>query len=162
MDATQEQWRPVVGHEEQYEVSDSGNVRSVDRIITFPDGRCRTARGRVLKPGRIRTVHQYVNLGKGNSRYVHQLVAEAFIGPCPDGLEICHNNGDPADNRSVNLRYDTHGANVFDTVAHGNHPQARKTHCKNGHEFNDQNTKYTQRQRVCLICKRASRERKAA
>lgn len=50
---------------------------------------------------------------------VHRLVAEAFLGPCPEGLEVCHNNGIKTDNRPSNLRYDTHKANGEDASRHG-------------------------------------------
>ena len=68
-------------------------------------------------------------------RPVHQLVAEAFIGPRPPGLHVCHNDGDPANNQPSNLRYDTPSENSYDTVRHGHHRGASATHCKRGHEF---------------------------
>jgi hypothetical protein len=40
-----------------------------------------------------------------HNEYVHQLVAEAFIGPCPPGHKLVHLNGDGLDNRRVNLTY---------------------------------------------------------
>ena len=50
---------------------------------------------------------------------VHQLVAEAFLGPCPQGMEVCHNDGDRANNKLENLRYDTRKANHADKRVHG-------------------------------------------
>jgi hypothetical protein len=50
---------------------------------------------------------------------VHRLVLETFVGPCPPGLEACHNNGDSLDSRLVNLRWDTRKANAADTTLHG-------------------------------------------
>lgn len=158
-----EEWRPAIGYEGSYEVSSLGRVKSVDRVIEYIDRRgasCRSFRaGRVLKPGRVRNAHLYVNLGKGNSQYVHTLVAAAFLGERPEGLEVCHNDGDATNNCVNNLRYDTHAGNYADMFRHGTHPQARKTHCKNGHEFSAEDTSYRIRkdgwhQRVCLICKR--------
>ena len=58
---------------------------------------------------------------RGRTRYVAHLVLTAFVGPCPDGMETCHNNGDCADDRLVNLRWDTHAANLADKIAHGTH-----------------------------------------
>jgi hypothetical protein len=55
----------------------------------------------------------------GRRRYVHKIVLLAFVGPCPEGRECCHNDGDPANNRLENLRWDTHRANVGDTERHG-------------------------------------------
>jgi hypothetical protein len=44
--------------------------------------------------------------------FVHRIVAAAFIGPCPDGLEINHKNGIKLDNRAENLEYTTRSANM--------------------------------------------------
>lgn len=101
-------WKPVVGYEAEYEVSNIGRVR---RIKT----------GRVLKP-RI-TPHGYnrVVLSKGEAKHalVHRLVLAAFCGPRPDGMESCHGNGDRADNRIENLRWDTRANNHADKKLHG-------------------------------------------
>jgi hypothetical protein len=52
-------------------------------------------------------------------RGVHQLVLLAFVGPCPEGLEVRHLNGDPQDNRPENLAYGTKAENDADKVNHG-------------------------------------------
>ena len=52
---------------------------------------------------------------------VHRIVLLAFIGPCPQGLVGCHNNGNPRDNRLVNLRWDTPKSNTADRKKHGTH-----------------------------------------
>lgn len=44
---------------------------------------------------------------------------EAFVGPCPEGLECCHENGDESDDRLDNLRWDTHSNNLMDRRKHG-------------------------------------------
>jgi hypothetical protein len=51
--------------------------------------------------------------------FVHCLVLESFVGPCPPGLECCHNDGNPANNFRYNLRWDTHESNVQDRFRHG-------------------------------------------
>jgi HNH endonuclease len=53
---------------------------------------------------------------------LHTLVMLAFIGPCPAGMEVCHNNGNRTDNRLANLRYDTRKHNHDDTLRHGRRP----------------------------------------
>jgi hypothetical protein len=50
-------------------------------------------------------------------------------------MEGCHNDSNPANNHLSNLRWDTRSANRADTVRAGNHAQARKTHCPQGHDF---------------------------
>lgn len=143
MGFAQEEWRPVVGHENSYEVSSRGSVRSVDRVLVFTDGRSRRARGRELKPWPLRRVgHLCVTLSGGVKALVHVLVLEAFIGPRPLGMVACHNNGIAEDNRVDNLRWDTYSENNRDLVRHGTHHQSRKTHCPQGHEYTVENTRY--------------------
>ena len=103
-----------------------------------------------------RSQHLFVNLGKNNKHYVHHLVAAAFLGPRPDGLEICHSNGDATDNRAANLRWDTRSSNLHDAVAHGAHFWSSRTHCKWGHEFTPENTTYSRNTgaRRCRQCRK--------
>lgn len=49
---------------------------------------------------------------------VHRLILEAFKGPCPEGLECCHNDGDAGNNRLENLRWDTRESNLADKARH--------------------------------------------
>lgn len=51
--------------------------------------------------------------------YVHRLVAMAFLGPIPEGKEVCHNDGVPSNNIPSNLRYDTRWGNLNDRYRHG-------------------------------------------
>jgi hypothetical protein len=64
----------------------------------------------------------YIN-GKLKNVTIHRLVLETFVGPCPPGLEACHNNGNSLDNRVENLRYDTRKNNHADKKKHGTHIQ---------------------------------------
>jgi hypothetical protein len=152
-----EQWLSVVDWEGLYEVSDRGRVRSVERIV--PQGNhTRTAPSRVLGPGRRgKGKVPFVILSNGprrQSRSVHLLVLEAFIGPCPPGLEACHWDGDATNNHLDNLRWDTRAANTADMMRHGRHHQANKTHCKHGHEYTPENTKLVNGGRSCRECHR--------
>jgi hypothetical protein len=58
-------------------------------------------------PGRLRKV------------YRHRIVAETFHGPCPDGMECRHIDGDARNNDVLNLRWGTPRENAADKVAHG-------------------------------------------
>jgi hypothetical protein len=66
---------------------------------------------------------------KVQCRYVHRLVLEAFVGPCPDGMAACHNDGDTSNNRLANLRWDTHQANALDKLFHDTMPMGSKVYC---------------------------------
>ncbi len=76
---------------------------------------------------------QEVSTGKGHGQWekfpmaIHRLVCEAWNGPCPSaGMHCCHNNGNPADNRAENLRWDTCGGNHADKVFHGTDPAGER------------------------------------
>ena len=74
---------------------------------------------------------------------VHQLVALAFLGPRPPGLQVCHNDSNKLNNRVGNLRYDTPESNTRDSVVRGTHVSAlmaARDSCENGHEFTPENT----------------------
>jgi len=55
--------------------------------------------------------------------YVHRLVAAAFIGPCPPGQEVLHDDDNPANNALNNLKYGTHRKNQGDMAARGRSKQ---------------------------------------
>src|SRR5699024_4528685 len=143
-----ETWKPVVGYEGLYEVSNTGKVWSIRR-------------GRVLRPRKKSDGHLRVGLwkaGKGKEKYVHRLVLEVFVAPCPEGMECLHIDGNPENNRVDNLRWGTRGENMLDRVRHGRHHNANKTHCPRGHELTPENIpEYWKGEghRNCLACSRA-------
>lgn len=113
-----ESWLPVVGYEGLYEVSDHGRVRSLDRVVL---GRNRTGRVLAICYAGRRRVPQ-VSIGRDGvirHRKIHQLVLEAFVGPCPPGMEGCHNDDDTQNNHLSNLRWDTRSANEIDAFRNG-------------------------------------------
>ncbi len=74
---------------------------------------------RVNRTGRIVVMIRKGDQKKPLSLSVHRLVLLAFVGPCPAGMECCHNNGNPTDNRVCNLRWDTRASNYADRDRHG-------------------------------------------
>lgn len=152
-----ENWRPVPGYS-AYEVSDLGRVRSVSRI----DAAGKRRRGRMRSLTTMHSGHLSVTLRgeEGRRRFlVHHLVLMAFVGPRPVGMEACHWNDKPSDNRLVNLRWDTRSANQLDSVRNGTHHVARRTHCPQGHEYTPENTyMYPGNRRACRECRRQYRE----
>lgn len=102
------EWRPIA--EGLYEVSSDGRVRRVGR-----DSKGRPVRGGELKLQRVWTGYLHATLcvgGKSARRYAHALVAEAFIGPKPEGAQVNHINGRKDDNRRENLEYVTRSENM--------------------------------------------------
>ena len=161
-----EVWKPVPGYEGFYSVSDLGRVRSESRTVTFIDGRSRRWPESIRKTAKLSSGHLSVWLYKNHKPercYVHRLVLEAFVGEAPPGTHGCHWNDDPGDNRLENLRWGTSSENRLDSVRNGGHNQARKTHCKWGHEFTPENTllQSGNRGRKCRTCENARRRAKA-
>lgn len=60
-----------------------------------------------------------VSLSGKSRRYIHRLVLQAFVGPCPDGSECRHLDGNPRNNRLENLCWGTRKENTADSVRHG-------------------------------------------
>ena len=121
---TSEIWKPIPGFD-GYEVSDQGRVRSFHKRdrgdVAGPVWIISDEPQRILSPGSCKRGYQTVGLrmdGKTHPRKIHALVMLAFIGEIPHGLEVCHNDGDPRNNRLSNLRYDTSSANAADMVRH--------------------------------------------
>lgn len=139
-----EQWRDIPGYEGWYQVSDHGRARSVDRVVTKANGVEQPWKGQILAPrygqdGKIRLWLRGEDR-RFRSVLLHRAVLEAFIGPRSDGMEACHWDDDPQNNYLYNLRWASRSENMKDRVRNGRDPNARKTHCKQGHEFTPENT----------------------
>jgi len=63
--------------------------------------------GKRTNSGRTYAVIGLAAFGQQFTRYVHRLVAAAFIGPCPEGHHVHHIDNDPSNNFIENLRYVT-------------------------------------------------------
>lgn len=116
-----EKWKQVPGFD-NYLVSDLGRVRSIN---ARKGARCGVNGGILsgwvqhVRPGYSRQLMALRQNGRTHIKKVHRLVLEAFVGPCPAGMEACHLNGKALDNRLANLRWGTHVSNVLDSIAHG-------------------------------------------
>lgn len=153
-----ERWLPVVGWEGLYEVSNFGQIRSLDRPPR--DGR-RGFRGRVLKPDSKKHGHRYVVLGdrdRVEKMYVHRAVLIAFDRPPAPGEEVRHWDGNPSNNERSNLLWGTKSDQRADDVRNGVHPSARKTDCPRGHALVEPNLVACEAEaghRACRACSRA-------
>ena len=161
-----ETWKPVLGYEGRYEVSDLGHVRSCDRRARTKGTSTRFHAGRLLKGistarGRV-VVTLHDGAGHQKTRLVHHLVLEAFRGERPDGTEACHWDGDASNNRLSNLRWDSHLANEADKARHGTHPSRKKTHCPLGHPLIEPNLVFNALARGHRRCRACSAARDTA
>jgi hypothetical protein len=114
--AEPERWLPIAGYEGLYSVSDLGNVRS------FHAGSGKGKRGGQLKPWPDRNGYLMVCLykdGEVEHRAIHQLVAEAFIGPCPPGQQVRHGPNGKLDNRAAQLCHGTPAQQKEDMLRDG-------------------------------------------
>jgi len=127
-----EEWRPVVGYEGWYEVSDLGRVRRVKAAK-------HTRVGLIRRPSPNGSGYLTLGLsrcGHGSGYYpVHWLVAEAWLGPRPPGHEVNHKDGNKTNNRPQNLEWVTSARNHQHAFESGltnpprgeNHYQAKLT-----------------------------------
>ena len=115
-------WKDVPGHR-YYQVSNLGQVRSLPRPNSTRSRKgkpfIRFFKGKILKPWNYNGTYRQVSLGRHVVQSVHSLVLLAFIGPCPDGMECRHLDGDPSNNRLGNLRWGTPQENWEDKRRHG-------------------------------------------
>lgn len=136
----QEVWKEVPGFPD-YEVSSLGQVASI-----------KGGKFRVLAGGKTDTGYRNVLLYSGGRRVgrrVHSLVALAFYGPRPKGLEVRHLDGNQLNNAAANLRYGTHAENMADRRRHrglllivGRDPESpagNRVECRNGHALTSEN-----------------------
>jgi hypothetical protein len=114
--------KPIPNHSE-YFVDDEGNVYSTKNRVCHK-----------LKMWTQQNNYSYIIIYPHREHSsVARLVLEAFVGLCPEGMEACHNDGNPTNNRVPNLRWDTRTNNQRDRIKHGTdsrgekHPQHKLT-----------------------------------
>lgn len=121
-----EVWKDIPGFE-GYEASDAGRIRSVDRWNHFGPHR-RWLRGRILR-SRVNQKSGYEQIVfYKTTALVHQLIMLAFVGPPPEGMEVCHSDNDRLNNCLANLQYGTRRFNNQEKDKHGTHLKGVRHH----------------------------------
>lgn len=134
----EEVWKPIKGYEGLYEVSNLGNIRSLDKVVMCVRNGKELGvlhKGKVLKPSKRQ--HGYLGVmlyGRGGHKTrgfktfsIHRLVAEAFI-PNPDRLpEVNHIDEDKTNNAVTNLEWMSH----VDNTNYGTTQQRRSQKIRN-------------------------------
>lgn len=113
-----EEWKPIKNYENEYEVSNLGRVRSLDRYIKSISSKTglQFKKGQILKQKTNKvTGYKTITLWRDNKQKgynVHRLVAEHFL-PVKDGKNtVNHINGDKTNNRVGNLEWVSYGENL--------------------------------------------------
>jgi hypothetical protein len=132
-----ETWKSIDGYKGIYEVSNLGNVRSIDRI-SYENKYPRKLHGKTLSAGLSGQGYYSVILYKNKSHIsirVHRLVAFAFLENKNGYAEVNHINGHKTDNRACNLEWCTREYNIKHAIKNGlfegkkgeNHPATKLT-----------------------------------
>ena len=101
--ALEEIWKPIVGYEGLYEISNFGRVKSLPKQCGYRKSKERIMKLDVNKDGYL-LASLYKN-NKSRKYQVHRLVAKAFIPNPKNKPQVDHINRIRADNRIENLRW---------------------------------------------------------
>jgi hypothetical protein len=114
-------WKTVLGYEGYYEVSNCGNVRSVNRIIIDINGNKLNYKSKQLKPASNKDGYLQVGLSKNcktNSYCIHQLEALAFIPNPENKPTVNHIDGIKTNNYIDNLEWSTKSEQAIHSLKH--------------------------------------------
>lgn len=111
-----EVWKPINNYEGIYEVSNLGNIRSLDRWIDN-NGYPQFKAGQIIKPGKTKKGYLKVNLNKNGECHtvmIHRLVGNAFLENPDNKATINHIDHNKENNKLSNLEWMTYSENNYD------------------------------------------------
>ncbi|WP_214796526.1 MULTISPECIES: NUMOD4 motif-containing HNH endonuclease [unclassified Exiguobacterium] len=116
-------WKDIAGYEGLYQVSNSGEIRSYDRVVLARSGKPTHRKGRVLKQIVKKNGYCVVTLTRNKhdrkQMTVHRLVAKTFLGEPVEGLQVNHIDGDKTNNDVSNLEWTTPKENTRHSIRNG-------------------------------------------
>lgn len=114
-------WKKINNYENYYEISNFGNIRSLDRYVRDANG-LRLIKGKILTPKNHTSGYYQIVLskeGKNKYKYIHRLVAEHFIENYSELLVINHKDGNKINNNLLNLECVTQKQNIHHALKNG-------------------------------------------
>lgn len=108
-------WHDIPGYEGIYQITMSGDIRSLDRVILCKNGRFKPIKGRVIPPKRKANGYLFIQLyneGASKNFYIHRLVATTFITNPSKMSDVNHKDGNKENNKVENLEWVSHSYNL--------------------------------------------------
>lgn len=128
-----ERWKPIIGYEDNYEISDFGRVKS----LVFKNGTVTKRKERILTPTDNGNGYLIISLIKGGKRknhYIHRLVADAFVAR-PTGKNVVnHKDFNKKNNNYKNLEWCTQKENIDYSICNMKKPK-KATKSKTGEKY---------------------------
>lgn len=118
-------WKPIIGYEDCYLISDQGNVRRIKKARAY------TFVGKILKPEIMKAGYERITLCDNRVLtrvMVHHLVMSNFIGPCYPNWVVNHKDGIKTNNSLYNLEYVTGSENCIHAIKSGKVKTVGETH----------------------------------
>lgn len=131
-------WKDIKGYDGCYQVSNLGNIRSLNRrVVNRQSGSTRTCKGGMIAPFDNGHGYLVVSLCKEHIRhnhYVHRLVAEAFVENPDEKTIINHLDYNTKNNNASNLEWCTQVENIRHSVEHMRKPRSKCKPTITGHK----------------------------
>lgn len=108
-----EKWKDIKNYKSYYQVSNFGNIKSLERIVTCRNGVKRKVNERILKPVKDKYGYLRVTLAINSNKpikQIHRVVMETFRGF--SDLQVNHIDGNKENNNLNNLEFSTHLENT--------------------------------------------------
>lgn len=107
-------WKPIADSNNRYAISNLGRIKRVVAVSGAPQNK-------ILRLGVSNAGYGFISLRpkpqEKHTKYIHQLVAKAFLGESPQGLIVNHKDGNKLNNRLENLEYTTRANNNLHAVS---------------------------------------------